>query len=383
MPRLVVLVCLALAAVPTVSGQEPAERRHPAGTDSVDALLDAVYRTVSFPAGETPDWDRLRELLLPDALIVQPATRGRGIRTLDVDGFVRLFVDDIERYRMSEVGFAERVVATAVTEFGDIASAQVVFEARLLGEPGRLPQRGLDLFQLVEKDGRWFIASIATQFERPDDPLPAHLYTARFLERIDHLVCATPDLDATIDDLERVLGVRPVAGGGDAAPGTRSARLSLGSSTFLEIVGPDSQQAAPEGGRPFGIDRLGEARLVNWAANTGNLEETRSWSAAHGLDLGATVVHRSLDGAGRVSRGTAPGDEPLVPFFVERDPAWRPPVAQASTAAVLVGLRAEHPDPTAARSPLRALGLGLTVAVGPERRLIATVATPRGLVELR
>jgi len=142
---------------------------------SVESLIDAVYQRVSFPAGEVPDWDAVRALMLPEALIVQPAARGRGIRTMDVDGFVQVFVDDIERLDMSAVGFQERVVSKEVTQFGDMASALVVFEVRMLSGPGSRPQRGLDCFHLVRKDGRWWIASIATQFELPDDPIPARL----------------------------------------------------------------------------------------------------------------------------------------------------------------------------------------------------------------
>jgi len=33
------------------------------------------------------------------------------------------------------------------------------------------------------------------------------------LERVDHLVFATPDLDSTVADVERRLGVRPPPGG--------------------------------------------------------------------------------------------------------------------------------------------------------------------------
>lgn len=184
MNRLLSLSLLAALAAPLAVPQDPPPApalpaEAPPGTQSPEALLEAVYQRVSFPAGEAPDWDRVRALMLPEALIVQPAERGRGVRPLDVDGFVQVFVDDIERLRMSEVGFAERVVSTEVTRFGDIAHAFVVFEARLLAGPRTEPSRGLDSFQLVRKDDRWWIASIATQFEVPGDPIPARLLGER------------------------------------------------------------------------------------------------------------------------------------------------------------------------------------------------------------
>jgi hypothetical protein len=179
-PTAVALLALILAPLP--APQEPAAPAPggevPAQVRSPEALIDAVYGLVSFPAGEVPDWDAVRALMLPQALIVQPAARGRGVRPMDVDGFVQVFVDDIERLDMSAVGFQERVVSKQVTQFGDVASALVVFEARMLAGPGATPQRGLDCFHLVRQDGRWWIASIATQFAVPGDPIPEQLLPA-------------------------------------------------------------------------------------------------------------------------------------------------------------------------------------------------------------
>jgi len=179
MKVLAIAALLALTLAPAPAQQEPAQlaapAEIPAGTGSIDELIEAVYAAVSFPVGSVPDWNRVRELMLPEALIVQPAAQGRGIRTMGVDGFVELFVDDIRRLDMSALGFQERVVSKEVTQLGDVASALVVFEPHLLAGPRTAPQRGLDCFHLVRQDGRWWIASIATQFERPDDPIPGRL----------------------------------------------------------------------------------------------------------------------------------------------------------------------------------------------------------------
>lgn len=37
--------------------------------------------------------------------------------------------------------------------------------------------------------------------------------SAKFISRVDHLVYATPDLNRGIDEIERLLGVRAIAGG--------------------------------------------------------------------------------------------------------------------------------------------------------------------------
>jgi hypothetical protein len=83
--------------------------------------------------------------------------------------------------------------------------------------------------------------------------------------RIDHLIFATPDLDAAVDDLEGRFGVRAEPGGKHLGLGTRNALVGLGDATYLEIIAPDPDQLAPSMARPFGLDTVHQPRLAGWA----------------------------------------------------------------------------------------------------------------------
>ena len=68
---------------------------------------------------------------------------------------------------------------------------------------------------------------------------------------IDHLVYTSLNLEAGMDKIEQLLGVRPEPGGQHPDFGTHNALLSLGSSTYLEIISPDPSLKSPKQGLLF------------------------------------------------------------------------------------------------------------------------------------
>ena len=207
------------------------------------------------------------------------------------------------------------------------------------------------------------------------------------LATVDHLVYATPDLQAGVDRVEKLLGVRATPGGQHPGRGTRNALLSLGPSTYLEIIGPDPEQPAPAQGRAFGIDDLKEPGLATWAAKGKDLEQLIGAAARGGVNLGVvnSGSRRRADGVVLSWRRTEAGASVaggIIPFFIDwgRTPH---PATTAARGASLTGLRAEHPDPEQVERALSQLGLDLRVQRGPRAALIATISGPRGQVELR
>jgi hypothetical protein len=207
------------------------------------------------------------------------------------------------------------------------------------------------------------------------------------VRKFDHIIYATPDLQFGIDTLERVLGVRATPGGQHPGHGTRNAFIRLGDRTFLEILGPDPDQPAPDRPRWLGIDNLRAPRLNGWAAAESNLDALVCKAAAAGVKLGAIHEGRreNPDGAALSWRFTDPYfvlADGLVPFFIDWGDSPHP--SQRGTEGVtLLSLRAEHPDPTPVQRILALLELDLPLQLGPEAALLAELACPRGRVELR
>jgi hypothetical protein len=207
------------------------------------------------------------------------------------------------------------------------------------------------------------------------------------LDRVDHLVYTTPDLDHGVYALEQLLGVRATAGGQHPGRGTRNALIAIGPRTYIEIIGPDRDQPPPVEPRPFGIDALTAPRLVTWVANTSDLDQVSQRATSAGIPLGALGEGQRTrpDGVLLKWRYTDPRvvvADGIVPFFIDWGTTPHPAVSSVSGGR-LVALRAQHPDASPVSEQLNALGLVLPVTQGDAPALIATIHGPRGRVQLR
>jgi hypothetical protein len=206
-------------------------------------------------------------------------------------------------------------------------------------------------------------------------------------ERVDHLVYAAPDLAAGIEKVEKLLGVRAVPGGQHPGAGTRNALIRLGELTYLEIIGPDPDQAKPDQPRRFGIDELKAPRLVTWAAKSTDLAALVQNAKRHGVDLGQVQPgsRRRPDGVLLSWRLTASPSfiaDGIVPFFIDWG-STQHPATTLPKGCMLVALRAEHPNAERVRAMLSGIRVNLPVGAGSTPALVATIRTPRGEVELR
>lgn len=163
---------LALLACAVLLAQDH-DARKDTSEKTADGVVAGLYKLVSFEAGTSPDWDKVRSLFLEQAVVVLRTARDRTT-VFSVDGFVDDFVRFAGRPDVKEKGFTERIIRTKSTVYGDIGHILVLYEAQITGSP-RPPQRGVDSFQLVRRDGRWWIVSITNEIVTADRPLPPEI----------------------------------------------------------------------------------------------------------------------------------------------------------------------------------------------------------------
>lgn len=205
---------------------------------------------------------------------------------------------------------------------------------------------------------------------------------------LDHIVLAAQDVQAAVEEIAAATGVRAELGGRFEGRGVYNHLLALQDGAYLEIIGPDPQQAGHEGALPFGMHLTEETKVAHWCAKAGAKIEQRVASAREaGYDLGAVQpLGRVLADGTRLDWRLSIGGWPplmggLVPFLIDWGDALHPSET-AVKGCTLVDFHAEHPDPESVQAGLAAVGVELRVERGDEAALFATLEGPGGRITL-
>ncbi len=212
--------------------------------------------------------------------------------------------------------------------------------------------------------------------------MPAATRTGRGL---DHLVLATPDVDATATWLAEATGVSPSPGGSHVGFGTRNVLFGLGAGVYLEIVGPDKKQGKVDRDRPFRIDGLTEPGIVTWCAKGSRLQDLQQTAASAGLVYRDPLpMQRQASNVLLSWELLLPSFENqggVLPFFIDWGETAHPS-GSLPEGLRLTELSVTHPDPTSIGGFFAALGVSLEVSEGTAG-LAVRVQGPKAEVTLR
>ena len=144
---------------------DPPAPADPNDVNSLDAIVNALYASVSFEPGEAPQWRRFRSLFDPAALMVRVDARPErpaedpAVRISSIGEYIARTTAAIESGALQ--GFTEREL-TRRTEFStyERSAAQEV-------------RRGINSLSLVKRDERWLVISLCWTDETEHCPLPS------------------------------------------------------------------------------------------------------------------------------------------------------------------------------------------------------------------
>jgi hypothetical protein len=140
---------------------------------SVDAIISALYEVISGEPGATRDWDRFRNLFMPNTRLIPTRKSPQGdliLHVLTPEDFVTQFASRIP------TGFVERELKKTVEQYGTVTHVFSTYETREKAN-GPVTNRGVNSIQLFNDGIRYHIVNIlwcseALGFPLPDKYLP-------------------------------------------------------------------------------------------------------------------------------------------------------------------------------------------------------------------
>jgi hypothetical protein len=142
-----------------------------ADVNSIDAIIKATYSVISGPAGPR-DWNRFYSLFLPEAEMGAVVKTPDGKKT-----FHSMAPESYQKANapfFAQSGFYEEEIKRNVQQYGNVASVQSSYQFKT-SPTGKVEQRGVNYFTLIQSNGRWWIANLSWQDEEKDLPLPKEL----------------------------------------------------------------------------------------------------------------------------------------------------------------------------------------------------------------
>ncbi len=137
---------------------------------SVEAIVVALYETISGPAGAERDWNRLQNLFYPGARLLRTVVAPDGsfsISAMDAQGFAEFAMP----YFRTDA-FYEREVFRRVDGFGQMAQVFSTYEAFSAPDGTGSLGRGINSIQLWSDGRRWWVMSLLWDDERPGNAIP-------------------------------------------------------------------------------------------------------------------------------------------------------------------------------------------------------------------
>lgn len=206
---------------------------------------------------------------------------------------------------------------------------------------------------------------------------------------IDHLVFACSDLESGIENIADHFGVKPGPGGRHPSWGTHNAVLSLGDSTYFEIIAPDPN-ACEVFQRPEVFDGTHVGGLTTWAAGLDDLTVRHAHARRQGHGLGRVLEGSRVTESGVLLEWSLTDpmvriEQGLVPFLIDwgRTPH---PARSSPQGCRLLEFTLSHPDPAFLSGILSGIGIScagsLKIESSSRRGLRALIRTPRGEIEV-
>jgi len=170
MKYLILALCLSFSFVSASAQSGTSSDKYADDVSSLDNTMKALYASISGEKGEKRDWDRFKNLFIPEARLMPSGKNPEGklgYRIWTPTEYVERAGKSLE-----ENGFFEIEISRNVVEYGSLVHAFSTYESYRSEKDEEPFARGINSIQLMNDGSRWWVVSIYWLAETDDLPLP-------------------------------------------------------------------------------------------------------------------------------------------------------------------------------------------------------------------
>jgi hypothetical protein len=163
MSKLIIIIICSIGFCNQVKAQ-----KYEQDVKSIDAIIHALYESISGEAGEKRDWERFKYLFAADAQLIPTSKNADGnilYRTMTPEAYIEMFSTRIN------TGFFEWELHRVTDEYSSIAHVFSTYITKQ-SKDGPITNRGINSIQLLKDNERYYIMTIFWAAENLGVPLP-------------------------------------------------------------------------------------------------------------------------------------------------------------------------------------------------------------------
>ena len=146
----------------TLSSNSFAQENNRAAVKTIEGIIDELLDQITIEKGEKMDTAAVRKLFHPSAILT--VADSSSAETISLDDFLVLLKDPYY-----ENGYLEKEIYKVVDTYNGIAQ---VFQSFYGKDSEGSEIRGINSYQLVYFEDRWWISNLTWTFETEENPIP-------------------------------------------------------------------------------------------------------------------------------------------------------------------------------------------------------------------
>ncbi|MCP9292033.1 hypothetical protein [Gracilimonas sediminicola] len=169
MKKLYTILLIVLFGVQFAVAQVSEEQRAK-DVESIDNLVVALYASISGEKGEPRDWDRFRNLVIPEARLIPTGRNQQGKNVYQVMT-PEEFIENTDPYFV-ENGFYEYEIHREEHHYGRVVHLFSTYGSKRSESDAEPFNKGINSIQLFDDGDRWWVVTIYWAHESEFNPIP-------------------------------------------------------------------------------------------------------------------------------------------------------------------------------------------------------------------